>query len=326
MAPKTRYFLVGSALVVVVGVCTGLVAYYGGSLPGRTAARVEFRYLPADASAVAYANVADIMGSEFSQQVRRLLPTGEDKARFEAETGIDIERDIDAVTVAMSGEGAVPGGTLVVVRGRFDAARIESLVFGHGATPVMYRDVKILSGPEAGDVQTVPGLALLGDGLIAVGTRRNLQRAIDAAADGDSASGNGELMDAVAGIEGSGNAWFVGRTEAVSQHQGMPDLVRRQLTGVRWLAVGADIQQDVRARLRAETDSDQAAADLRGVVNGLISAARLMAASDPRLQSALSSVQTSGTGSSVEIEFTVPADLVELARDMHKLGGGLPAH
>ena len=46
MASRTRYFLIGSALVVVVGLCTGLVAYYSGALPGRTTAMAEFDYLP----------------------------------------------------------------------------------------------------------------------------------------------------------------------------------------------------------------------------------------------------------------------------------------
>lgn len=325
MAPKTRYFLVGSALVVVVGLCTGLVAYYSSSLPGRSAARVEFTYLPADAAAVAYANVSDIMASEFSQHVRQLLPTGENKAKFEAETGIDIERDIDTVTMAMTGAAPSDGGALVVVRGRFDAAKIEALAVAHGATAAEYRTVRVLSGPEGQSAAGTPAVAFLEDGLIALGSRDSLHKAIDASADSRSAMGDQELMDAVAGIERSGNAWFVGRTEAVSQHPGVPDAVRQQLTGVRWVAVGADIQQGVRGRLRAVARDDQAAADLRGVVNGIISAARLMANSDARLQSALSSIQTSGTGSTVEVEFALPAELLELARDMHQLEGGLPA-
>jgi len=58
MSSRTRYFLIGSSLVVVVGLCTGLVAYYNGSAPGSSTARLpELAYLPADASAVAYADV-----------------------------------------------------------------------------------------------------------------------------------------------------------------------------------------------------------------------------------------------------------------------------
>ena len=34
MTKSTRYFLIGSAVVVLLGLGTGLVAYYNGGLPG----------------------------------------------------------------------------------------------------------------------------------------------------------------------------------------------------------------------------------------------------------------------------------------------------
>jgi hypothetical protein len=52
------------------------------------------------------------------------------------------------------------------------------------------------------------------------------------------------------------------------------------------------------------------------VVNGIISAARLMSGHDPRLEAALASVQASGSGSIVELEFTLPAEFIDMARQM----------
>ena len=60
MTAKTRYFLFGSVLVLVVGLSIGLVAYYGGMPEGLFAGQQgpeELKYVPADATVVAYANV-----------------------------------------------------------------------------------------------------------------------------------------------------------------------------------------------------------------------------------------------------------------------------
>ncbi len=161
MAPRTRYFLIGSVLIVAVGVGTGLVAYYGGALPRRTAGLAEFAYVPAEATAVAFANVRGIMDSEFRQRLRQLLPTGQDKEKLQAETGIDIERDIDTVVAGMTGTGPADGGSLVMLRGRFDVARIEALATQHGATPEEYRKIRVLKAPEAATGVARPGGSLL---------------------------------------------------------------------------------------------------------------------------------------------------------------------
>src|SRR3970040_1914348 len=102
MNQKTRYFLIGSGLVVVVGLCTGLVASYSGQLPGlANAGPAELTYLPSDSSAIAFADVSGIMNSEFREKLRQFIPTGAEKDRLLAETGIDIERDIDTVVAGL---------------------------------------------------------------------------------------------------------------------------------------------------------------------------------------------------------------------------------
>ncbi|MEZ5319879.1 MAG: hypothetical protein R2752_20925, partial [Vicinamibacterales bacterium] len=60
MTQRTRYFLIASVLTVAVGLGTGLVAYYNGGLRTTTAAADDFAYVPADASAVAFADVRSI--------------------------------------------------------------------------------------------------------------------------------------------------------------------------------------------------------------------------------------------------------------------------
>jgi hypothetical protein len=70
MTKRTRYFVFGSVTVLLVGLCTGLVAYYTG-MPmgafGQSSGLSELRYVPATASVVAYADVRKLMQSELRQ-------------------------------------------------------------------------------------------------------------------------------------------------------------------------------------------------------------------------------------------------------------------
>src|SRR5262245_28683395 len=102
MTRATRSFLIGAATIVLLGLGTGLVAFYNGNLPmglGRNS-DAELAYLPQNAVAVGYANVRSIMTSEFRQKLRQVLPTGEEKEKLQAELGVDIEQDIDSVAAA----------------------------------------------------------------------------------------------------------------------------------------------------------------------------------------------------------------------------------
>src|SRR5262245_11466919 len=105
MTRGTRFFLAGSAIIVVLGLGTGLVAYYNGNLPlGLLRSDdQQLAYMPADAAAVGYADVRTIMDSEFRQKLRQTMPAGEELAKFKDELGVDIEHDIDSVICAYMG-------------------------------------------------------------------------------------------------------------------------------------------------------------------------------------------------------------------------------
>src|SRR5215210_705899 len=105
MTRKTRYFMGGSAAILVAGLGTGLVAYYGGGFPSLSASRSGpsgLSYVPADAAVVAFANVREVMDSQLRQRLKQVLPQEQGQKEFQAETGIDIERDIDYVVAAMT--------------------------------------------------------------------------------------------------------------------------------------------------------------------------------------------------------------------------------
>src|SRR6185369_12875374 len=199
MSHRTRYFLVGSVLVMSAVLCTGLVAYYNGSLPLRSSSvgPAELAYLPTDTTALAYANVHEIMNSDFRQKLKQVLPTGEEKDRLLSELGLDIEHDIDSVVAGVSGEPAMHGA-MVLVRGKFNTVQMEAMAVQHGARGEDYKGKRLILAEEAnvgaGADHFTGCLAFLEPGLIALGDADAIRRGIDASVSHEDATKNTDLM------------------------------------------------------------------------------------------------------------------------------------
>ncbi len=346
MTKKTRYFMAGSAAVLATGLTTGLVAYYTGGFQPVSASAVanELRYVPADATLVAYADVRAIMDSEVRSRLKQAMPMHEEgQKEFQAQTGIDIERDIDYVVASLA-NGAGKTAPLVVARGRFNDTQLEGLIREHGGTVEEYKGKRLIHAPagtppeavEAPDVPETPEaaaahagkavlhglhasqmhqnlvLAFLEPGLIAFGDGTAVKTAIDAQLTAHSITSNNEMMDLVADIGQYNNAWAVGRFDLLAAQAKLPEQVTSRLPPVKWFAAAARVDGGVSGSLRAEARDDQAAENLRDVVRGFLALARLQASADPRTAGLVESLQLSGAGKTVALSFTVPAELIQL--------------
>ena len=325
MSRRTRNFLIGSSLVLVVGLCTGLVAYYSGGLPlGAASAPDDFAYMPSDTSAVAYADVRAIMNSEFRKKLKAALPTGEEQEKLKAETGIDVEHDIDTVIAGFTGDEATPGGAVVLVRGRFNDSDIEFRARQHGATVEEYRGKRLVLMRHEARQQPVPGrdgvagdrstggLAFLEPGLLALGEVSAIKRAIDARATKANVTANTEMMSFVEQVQGGSNAWVVGKFDALSKTADLPAEIQAKIPAVQWFAVSANVNGGLSGTVRAEARDEKAAEDLRAVVGGALAAGRLMSGQDQRATAMLNSLQLTGTGKTVAIAFTLPPDVLDM--------------
>ena len=95
MTARTRYFVVSSLLVLVVGLGSGLVAYYVGFPAGAISSAGgpdELKYLPHDVAVVAYADVREVMASGFRQHLLQAAP-GQETGRRELEQRIVVIDD-----------------------------------------------------------------------------------------------------------------------------------------------------------------------------------------------------------------------------------------
>lgn len=336
MNKRTRYFAVGSVAIVVVGLCTGLVAFYNGGLTLMSSSQgpSEMAYLPADATGVAYANVRDVMNSEFRQKLNQAMPTGEGRNKFMEETGIDIERDIDTVVASVS---ANQGVAVVLVRGRFNEGQIESLVRQGGGAVEEYQGIRLVTaGPRVheGMMDGVHGeiprdgvtvntdntaVAFLETGLLAVGDKAAVKRAIDAKASGQNVTTNADLMKYVNDIRGGQSVWAVGRFDDLQKQAEIPDQIKQHLPAVQWLSVTALVNGGVSGSLRADAIDDAAAENLRDVVRGGLAMGRLVSGQDQKFKMLMDSLQMSGTGKTVALTFSVSPEMVDVLAGLASL-------
>jgi hypothetical protein len=306
--------MAGSAAVLAAGLCTGLVAYYGGGFQALSASTgpTELQYVPADATVIAFADVRSIMDSELRQRLKENLPMHQrGQEEFQDKTGIDIEQDIDYVVAAMTGiDDSHPVG-LVVARGRFDTVKLEGLAREHAGVVEDYRGKRIVTSTHPESQQSVT-MAFLEPGLAAIGTSAAVRKAIDAQLGAQSITTNSEMMDLVSDIERTNNAWAVGRFDVLASQAKLPDQVSSRIPALKYFAAAGHINGGVAGMVRAEAFDEKSAEDLRQVVNGLLALARLQGQNDPKLQVISQSLQLSGTGTTVALSFTVPAELLQL--------------
>src|SRR5207237_2257872 len=129
-----------------------------------------------------------------------------------------------------------------------------------------------------------------------------------------------ELMNLVRSME-NGNAWAVGRFDALQSHARLPQEVASRLPAISWFAVSGHVNGGLRGTIRAEARDDEAANNLRDVVRGFMGLAKMQGGSNPSAQLMMQSLELGGTGKTVSLSFSVPAEVFDAVGAFSK---GLP--
>jgi hypothetical protein len=250
------------------------------------------------------------MDSDLRRRLFELRPDERHRGRrdFEASTGINIETDVDLVVASLTDSTVAPDRALILARGRFDEVRIEGVVRERGGDVEEYGGRRLLTVP--GDDGSF-SLAFLEPGLVAFGSPAAVRRSIDTGSAGTDITGNEEVMRLVRDVEDDGNAWAVGRFEAVAGGGRLPDAVARQLPPITWFAATGRIDSGVQGVVRAEATSEEAAGNLRELIRGFVALARLQTRENDDLTGMLNSLELGGSGSTVSLAFTVPAEAID---------------
>jgi hypothetical protein len=329
MSKGTRYFVITAGAILAVGLTTGLVASYMG-LPvafSSAAGPDELQYVPSDASVVAYANVREIMDSDFRQRFRQFEPDTHERDEFQEKTGVNIEEDINSVVAALVGctdlSTSPQKSVLLLARGRYDydQARLELLALEHGGKVEDYvtpDGTKRLVTHVDDDGTPDMAIGFLEGNLIAIGGYDAIKKAIDAKQGRNLVSVNGDLMTQISQIDAS-NAWAVGRFDAIASSANLPSEVQSYLPSIQSFSAATHINGGVRGVFKAEARDDEAAKNMHDVLNGLLALARMQASSRPELKTMVDSLNLSSDGKNLTLSFELPPELFELLEQLKGL-------
>jgi hypothetical protein len=335
MTKKTRYFLVAAIAVLVLGLGGGLIAYlrYNRVSPLPAGLPDEVRFVPANAEMVAYANVRQVLNSELHRELRSHMDPESRKGRqmMDDFAGVDLEKQVDHVVIyaepfTRTGQDnspppEVPHASLLV-RGSFDQARIEQFIRDRGGVIEEHGGRKIFVH-RARNEQIAVGF--LRPDLIAIGSANLVRRAIDLSRNPPESfkdvTTNQEMMSLIRDMSGS-TAWAVGQFDAVSRRMKLPGAVTGQVPPVRFVSARADINGGVRAAVRADVADTAAANQLRDVVRGFVSMARLQATGKPEFENALKSIELSGTDNTVRMSFAITPEMLRVLPPARRPGRG----
>jgi hypothetical protein len=323
MSKKTRVFVVTAAAILAVGLTTGLVASYMG-LPvafSRAAGPDELQYVPADAAVVAYANVREIMDSQFRERFRQFEPDTRERDEFQAKTGVNIEKDINSVVAALTGipePGAQPhNSVLILARGRFEQSRLEALALEHGGEVEDYNGKRLLLH-RRDDGQTDMAIGFLEADLIALGGYEAIKRSIDANGGRNVVSTNADIMRQIGELDAA-NAWAVGRFDAIAQSAHVPSEIQAHLPAIQWFSAATHVNGGVSGVFKAEARDEESAKNMRDVVNGILALAKMQASAKPELKTMVDSLQLSGDGKNIAVSFTLPSELFDALQQLKEL-------
>jgi hypothetical protein len=186
---------------------------------------------------------------------------------------------------------------------------MEGLMRQQGAQVAEYRGKRLIS---IKDDSHDAALAFAEPGLVLFGAGEAVRGALDAKAGAvNGIGGNREFMTMIDGVD-EGTAWSVAKFDSLAATTPIPNAVVNQLPPINWLAASGRIDGGLHGLVRAEAQDEQAALNLRDVVQGFLALARLQSTREPAYKGMLDSVALNADGKSVSLSFDVTPAALDL--------------
>lgn len=323
---RSRLVVLASTLIVGAGALTAVGALYLD--PARAAVGplpAEGLALPADAQFVMGIDVRRFVASPFYARFGEEHAAARPQAfaEMEEKTGINPERDVDAIYVAGrkgSGKGR-DGDGVVIVLGTFDRYKVSRAIeTSHkGATSTKYQGTPVYLFEESRAGRKAGAVAFLDDHTLVMGSRTGVEQAIDARADGQGLRSNAAMTALLETVRPGSTFWMVGDQSVLAQMpKGLPgpggDGQAMNLPPLKTVVVTGDLDPVVSFEAIGEAADAVAAQNLADVVRGFVALASLQASQKPELKQLASGVSVTTDANKVRIAARFPYELLDALR------------
>jgi len=263
------------------------------------------KYFPPETQGIAFADIAALRNAALVHDVLnegelRSLPPAINE--FIEQTGFDIRRDLDRVTIGKISTRE----RLVVANARFDHFKAEQFLKDKGKEPEVYLGRSVYRDGDS-------AVAFL-DNVVLFGTANGVKSAIERMTYPGSVQIGNDLLEAIRTIESGNQVWAVGNFSQDDLPSG----------GVHGLGPAAEIlkslrggtyqmrvDRDVHARATGNFSDTDSAKNLADMTRGFIALAKVQVAKQqPDLVHLLDGIQVSSSGSLVIAEVDEPGDLL----------------
>ena len=299
----------------IVGICAVavLVAMIATvTVPAQTVTPdvATLKLFPPETSGLIFIDVGGLQAAPLFQQtvLQKMTPKmRSDLTDFSAATGIQIDRDVNRVTIGRIGSQQF----LAVVQAHYDTSKVQQFIQNKGVESQTYLGRVIYSSHSGNPDMT--NCIMLGDNLVIAGQLDAVKGAIDRmAATGPSIADNAGLMAQVRTIQAGSQIWAAGKfDENMFGHAKIPAQVGQIATSLTSGTYQMQIDQDLHLKASgnfATADMAKATADL---ANGLIAMAKLQFASQQDLIQLFSGLQIQSVGTSLNVSLDASGDVLK---------------
>jgi hypothetical protein len=322
---RSRVVVAASTFIVAAGALTAIGALYLD--PARAAVGplpAEGLALPADAQFVMGIDVRRFVASPFYARFgeEHAVARPQAFAEMEEKTGINPERDVDAIYVAgRKGTGGKrgDGDGVVIVVGTFDRDKVSRAIeTSHkGAASTKYHGAPVYVFEEARAGRKGGAVAFLDDHTLVMGSRVGVEQTIDArSGEGLGLRSNAAMTALLESVRPGSTFWMVG-DQSVMAHmpKGIPapggEGQSMTLPQLKTVVVTGDLDPMVSFEATGEAADDAAAQNLADVVRGFVALASLQANQKPELKQLASGVSVTTDANKVRIAARFPYELLE---------------
>ena len=319
---RSRRLILTAAAISVLGV--GLA--FSTRLTGTARAAVgpippEALALPADSSVVMGFDVRALTGSQFYAKFGGEGEPGrvDALAEIERKTGLNPERDIDSVVIAIRANSTEPktegprphrvDNALVFVTGRFDAARLESSIPEAGKAQKERRDGVTIYREAAGTSNAA--VALLDAGILVAGDSASVDTFLANRSTGHGIRDSEALVAQLETIEPGSTFWAVGGPSVLSRVTSEVGGPAANLPAIKQVVAYGHLDPEVGVTATAEAADAKSATKIADVLRGFSAMLSLQSGQRAELQQIADSISVATEDDKVHVKATISHELIE---------------